>query len=108
MERLHYIWYLCALNALLGAVGKEIYSTMNKPKRIDFSRCLANIHEDLDIPSGAKCIIAAVDNNLPEVIAEQNAAILRKGSKKTKPAYLKMYTGNNKTSKPDFKTRYVL
>lgn len=43
-----------------------------------------------------------------EVIAEQNAAILRKGSKKTKPAYLKMYTGNNKTSKPDFKTRYVL
>ncbi|KAI1699466.1 moulting cycle domain-containing protein [Ditylenchus destructor] len=64
LNNMHRIWYLQAVNSLLGAMGKETYSRMNAAQRRSFIKCLEGITEELDIRKGAQCLVAAWDNKL--------------------------------------------
>ncbi|KAI1713039.1 moulting cycle domain-containing protein [Ditylenchus destructor] len=64
LNNMHRIWYLQAVNSLLGAMGKEAYSRMNAAQRRSFTKCLEDITEELDIRKGAQCLVAAWDNKL--------------------------------------------
>uniref|UniRef100_A0A0N5APY8 BRO1 domain-containing protein n=1 Tax=Syphacia muris TaxID=451379 RepID=A0A0N5APY8_9BILA len=88
--RLQYIWYLCALNALLGVVGREMLASMNEKKKRAFVKCLKNIKEDLDIPSGARCIVAAMDNDFRGLLKKTKHGYKNQNIIKKEPAFLNM------------------
>ncbi|KAK5968728.1 hypothetical protein GCK32_010408 [Trichostrongylus colubriformis] len=64
VQQLHYGWYIQAVSALLGAIGKELYMKMDRNNRRAFVACLDNIDKEHDLQSGAKCLVKAFDNQL--------------------------------------------
>ncbi|KAK0418256.1 hypothetical protein QR680_013460 [Steinernema hermaphroditum] len=64
MEDMHTVWYLQAVEALLGAYGRKLYRAMDRRNQSAFVFCLSRIEEEMDIRSGARCITAAVDGRL--------------------------------------------
>ncbi|CAJ0603829.1 unnamed protein product [Cylicocyclus nassatus] len=64
VQQLHYSWYIQAIEALLGAMGKELYTKMDRNNRRAFVACLDNIDKEYDLRSGARCLVKAFDNNL--------------------------------------------
>ncbi|KAK5971232.1 hypothetical protein GCK32_005259 [Trichostrongylus colubriformis] len=64
VQQLHYGWYVQAVSALLGAMGKELYMKMDRNNRRAFVACLDNIEKEHDLQSGAKCLVKAFDNQL--------------------------------------------
>ncbi|KAI1714008.1 moulting cycle domain-containing protein [Ditylenchus destructor] len=79
VETLHKHWYADAINALLGAVGRETFLKMNKQRRQAFIHCLDSISDDSDVSAGAKCLVAAWDNTLPLQIKQEKKNIIRPG-----------------------------
>ncbi|WKY07692.1 hypothetical protein Q1695_007286 [Nippostrongylus brasiliensis] len=64
VQQLHYGWYVQAVSALLGAMGKELYMKMDRNNRRAFVACLDNIDKEHDLQSGAKCLVKAFDKQL--------------------------------------------
>lgn len=64
IQQLHYGWYVQAVSALLGAIGKEHYMKMDRNNRRAFVACLDNIDKEHDLQSGAKCLVKAFDKQL--------------------------------------------
>ncbi|XGW25431.1 hypothetical protein V3C99_006673 [Haemonchus contortus] len=64
IHQLHYGWYIQAVSALLGAIGKEQYMKMDRNNRRAFVACLDNIDKEHDLQSGAKCLVKAFDKQL--------------------------------------------
>ncbi|RCN38585.1 hypothetical protein ANCCAN_15493 [Ancylostoma caninum] len=64
VQQLHYGWYIQAVSALLGAMGKELYMKMDRNNRRAFVACLDNIDKEHDLQSGAQCLVKAFDKKL--------------------------------------------
>ncbi|KAK6042695.1 hypothetical protein COOONC_19800 [Cooperia oncophora] len=64
VQQLHYGWYVQAVSALLGAIGKEQYMKMDRNNRRAFVACLDDIDKEHDLQAGAKCLVKAFDNQL--------------------------------------------
>ncbi|KAJ1352025.1 hypothetical protein KIN20_008212 [Parelaphostrongylus tenuis] len=62
--QLHYGWYVQAVKALLGAVGKELYMKMDRNNRRAFVACLDSIDNEHDLQLGAQCLVKAFDGRL--------------------------------------------
>ncbi|KAI1699483.1 hypothetical protein DdX_17312 [Ditylenchus destructor] len=117
LNNMHRLWYLQAVNALLGVMGKEAYSKMNAVQRRDFTDCLEKIKEELDIRNGARCLVAAWDNKLASKTNNpaQNSSIIsakpiaqkfqitKSTSKRLKWLQRKRVKRNISTSANDFK-----
>uniref|UniRef100_A0A1I7ZJL8 Mitochondrial import inner membrane translocase subunit TIM9 n=1 Tax=Steinernema glaseri TaxID=37863 RepID=A0A1I7ZJL8_9BILA len=56
VEHLHMSWYTGAVSGLLGAVGRDMYTKMDRENREAFIQCLDVIEEDSDLKSSAKCL----------------------------------------------------
>ncbi|VDM60312.1 unnamed protein product [Angiostrongylus costaricensis] len=54
VEQLHYGWYVQAVRALLGAVGKELYMKMDRNNRRAFVACLDSIDNEHDLQLGSQ------------------------------------------------------
>ncbi|CAJ0603849.1 unnamed protein product [Cylicocyclus nassatus] len=70
VQQLHYGWYIQAVSALLGAMGKEMYMKMDRNNRRAFVACLDGIEKEHDLQSGAKCLVKAFDKKLEETMEE--------------------------------------
>ncbi|KAI1696967.1 moulting cycle domain-containing protein [Ditylenchus destructor] len=88
LNSMHRVWYLQAVNALLGVMGKEAYSKMNATERRAFINCLEKIKEELDIRNGARCLVAAWDNKLVKSIPQSN---IQNSSFSSKPSEQKSF-----------------
>ncbi|CAI4226461.1 unnamed protein product [Auanema sp. JU1783] len=64
MEQLHYGWYIQAVSALIGAMGKEMYDTMDRPNKKAFVACMNKIEREYDLQMGADCLVKAFDGLL--------------------------------------------
>uniref|UniRef100_A0A158PCN6 Receptor expression-enhancing protein n=1 Tax=Angiostrongylus cantonensis TaxID=6313 RepID=A0A158PCN6_ANGCA len=64
VEQLHYGWYVQAVRALLGAVGKELYMKMDRNNRRAFVACLDSIDNEHDLQLGSQCLVKAFDGKL--------------------------------------------
>ncbi|CAL2039719.1 unnamed protein product [Caenorhabditis brenneri] len=67
LQQLHYGWYIQAVSALLGSVGKQMYMKMKKPQRRAFVACLDSIPKEYDVKAGAQCLVNAFDGKLEVV-----------------------------------------
>ncbi|CAB3410069.1 unnamed protein product [Caenorhabditis bovis] len=65
-QQLHYGWYMQALSALLGSVGKQMYMKMKRSERRAFVACLDSIEKEYDVKAGANCLVKAFDGKLEE------------------------------------------
>ncbi|EJD76053.1 hypothetical protein LOAG_16939 [Loa loa] len=58
-KNLHLNWYIYAIKALLGQVGKQMYRQLTEDKQKMLALCLDQIKDDHDLVAGAKCLIQA-------------------------------------------------
>ncbi|KAL3994245.1 Moulting cycle family protein [Acanthocheilonema viteae] len=58
-KNLHLNWYIYAIKALLGQVGKQMYQQLTKDKQKMLASCLDQIEDDRDLVASAKCLVQA-------------------------------------------------
>ncbi|KAK6103124.1 Moulting cycle family protein [Brugia pahangi] len=56
-KNLHLNWYIYAIKALLGQVGKQIFQQLTKDKQKMLALCLDQIKDDRDLIASAKCLM---------------------------------------------------
>uniref|UniRef100_A0A0R3S731 CCHC-type domain-containing protein n=1 Tax=Elaeophora elaphi TaxID=1147741 RepID=A0A0R3S731_9BILA len=56
-KNLHLNWYIYAIKALLGQVGKQMYRQLTEDKQRMLASCLDEIEDDRDLIAGAKCLV---------------------------------------------------
>ncbi|VDM21156.1 unnamed protein product [Wuchereria bancrofti] len=58
-KNLHLNWYIYAIKALFGQIGKQIFQQLTKDKRKMLALCLDQIKDDRDLTASAKCLVQA-------------------------------------------------
>ncbi|CAD6191967.1 unnamed protein product [Caenorhabditis auriculariae] len=66
VQQLHYGWYMQAVSAVLGSVGKQMYMKMKRDDRRAFVGCLDAIEAEHDVKAAANCLVHAFDGKLVE------------------------------------------
>ncbi|CAG9534718.1 unnamed protein product [Cercopithifilaria johnstoni] len=56
-KNIHLNWYIYAIKALLGQVGKEMYQQLTEDKQKMLALCLDKIADDRDLVASAKCLV---------------------------------------------------
>ncbi|KIH60715.1 hypothetical protein ANCDUO_09022 [Ancylostoma duodenale] len=91
VQQLHYGWYIQAVSALLGAMGKELYMKMDRNNRRAFVACLDNIDKEHDLQSGAQCLVKAFDKKLVHVTDARTQILILNEEKKVDQFQVKSY-----------------
>ncbi|CAD6191966.1 unnamed protein product [Caenorhabditis auriculariae] len=66
VQQLHYGWYMQAVSAVLGSVGKQMYMKMKRDERRAFVACLDAIEAEHNVKAAANCLVHAFDGKLVE------------------------------------------
>ncbi|VDO33455.1 unnamed protein product [Onchocerca flexuosa] len=56
-KNLHLNWYIYAIKALLGQLGKQMYQQLTEDKQEKLASCLDQIEDERDLVTGAKCLL---------------------------------------------------
>ncbi|VDK71597.1 unnamed protein product, partial [Onchocerca ochengi] len=56
-RNLHLNWYIYAIKALLGQLGKQMYQQLTEDKQEKLASCLDQIEDERDLVAGAKCLL---------------------------------------------------
>uniref|UniRef100_A0A915BBH8 Uncharacterized protein n=1 Tax=Parascaris univalens TaxID=6257 RepID=A0A915BBH8_PARUN len=52
-------WYMYAIKALMGQLGKQLYRNLDEDDQERLAHCLDNIGDEKDMVAGAQCLINA-------------------------------------------------
>uniref|UniRef100_A0A915PNR8 DEP domain-containing protein n=1 Tax=Setaria digitata TaxID=48799 RepID=A0A915PNR8_9BILA len=69
-KNVHLNWYINAIRALFGQIGKEMYQELKKQKIL--ALCLDEIEDEHDLAAGAKCLVQVRQKAYSSQDSEQN------------------------------------